>query len=175
MVSSGIVTQLYNCVPTVYTTFPSVLLRNNNWLFSLVINGSCSLSMPDNYSPFHYLQLFLLKWSKFKQHVNSKLLNSASSNKWATCVISGVKTTWAIMQRNNEVVFIGWISSVPLLLMCNCLCMDIPVWPGVQWSVEAAVHLHNLLPGSSYWILLLRTALRQVLNTPHDEIYTPYS
>lgn len=52
----------------------------------------------------------------------------------------------------------------------DCSYMNSPVWPGMQWGVEAAVHLHSFLPGSSYWILLCRTALRQVLKTPSPNV-----
>lgn len=42
------------------------------------------------------------------------------------------------------------------------ICVYIPVWPGVQWAVEAAIHLHCFPSGSSFWILLLRPDRRQV-------------
>lgn len=51
-------------------------------------------------------------------------------------------------------------------MLVYCSCMNFLVWPGVQWGVEAAINLHSVLPGSSYWILFYRTTLRQVLKTP---------
>lgn len=50
-------------------------------------------------------------------------------------------------------------------LLNVCLMWALPVWLGLRWPVEAAVLLHSLLSRSSLWILLRRTALRQVPKT----------
>lgn len=51
-------------------------------------------------------------------------------------------------------------------MLLYCSSTNSPVWPGVQWGLEAAINLHSVLPGSSHWILLRRTTLRQVIKTP---------
>lgn len=51
-------------------------------------------------------------------------------------------------------------------MLLHCSHMNSPVWPGVQRGVEAAINLHSVLRGSSYWILLRRTTFRQVPKTP---------
>lgn len=43
------------------------------------------------------------------------------------------------------------------------------VWPGVQWAVEATIHLDCFPPGSSSWIPLLGTDRRQVTKMPSQK------